>query len=670
MRISAILFLLLGVLAPLSAQTTSPQVGTPVVFGCATGGWVTFKTTIPEGQSFLGIRLLSPKGDRTLAACPPVRWLQEGVSWKPEADKAGDGFYNALAFTNDPKADGWPTIPFAPTSEANAVRSITFTSSALAPVTTATITLITSTTDPANTAGALDANAAGDTIESITIGETAYPINKSCMALAGYTAGADGRVMKYSAVPITLPIKPATRYTITIKSAPFAQRSATHMINGLFIPSTFKELLERERVENAGISIPKYERIEYVYNSGRRNITDPDMNDPEAATGKSLRMVAEKKTSGTIADAYIYPPYPGRYRFTFRLKIDDNHGETTVASLNPGFPGIRNPTVNIKASDFTEAGKYQDFTVEGIAPESVFGAYLVNFNAAPGRTLWWDSVKYALVEPYSDQRVIDEWYPSFTAGQTVTRGKGEEGLRTEVFAGSLYESTGIPAALTLLGKKAPRNPAAPGDMRFYQAPEPRKPGEWRESLFIDHGQVKDRVPGFPKTAEEFARLDLIILANVPGRAPLAPARLLLRDWVKTAGGGLFLTGGMTALGKGYLDGSALEALLPVELSGVNDVKPAKDGRLVVKDPALANLLGGATLSTRFYQAVKVKPDAHVLIETADGVPLLVEWSCGAGHVAVWTSLPLGGVPEGQTAWWKSDKWPALLAEVLQRIAGK
>ncbi len=53
-------------------------------------------------------------------------------------------------------------------------------------------------------------------------------------------------------------------------------------------------------------------------------------------------------------------------------------------------------------------------------------------------------------------------------------------------------------------------------------------------MFIDHGQVKDRAPGFPHTQQEFAALDLIILANVPGRALNAPERMLLHDWVKSA----------------------------------------------------------------------------------------------------------------------------------------
>ncbi len=90
---------------------------------------------------------------------------------------------------------------------------------------------------------------------------------------------------------------------------------------------------------------------------------------------------------------------------------------------------------------------------------------------------------------------------------------------------------------------------------------------------------------------------------------------------------------MTALGKDFLDGTVLEALLPVELSGADDIRQAKDGRLVARDEKLAALIGTAPLATKFYQQVKVKPGAEVLLATGDGDPLLICWPYGAGHVS-------------------------------------
>lgn len=418
-------------------------------------------------------------------------------------------------------------------------------------------------------------------------------------------------------------------------------------------------------------STPKYERTDHVSDSGRRNVTEVDTRDQEASSGKSLRMAPEKGVTAPVADAYCYPPYPGKYRFTWRLKIDDNLGDATVVVVTPSFPGVKNPSLAIKPCDFERPKAYQEFCVEGVVPENVFGVYATDFYCNANHSVWWDSTKYELIEYYDDQRVIEDFYPDFPGFQDLKRTTGGEKLRTHVAYGVHYEASGLREALTRLGRKAPQNPPLPSDIRFYKPPGERKTGEWRETAFIDHGQVQDRTPGFPDNPSDFANLDLIVLANVPGRAVKATRRLLLQEWVKTASGGLLMTGGMTAFGKGFMEGSVLEEMLPVETSGVNDTKIAKEGRLVVKnDKVLADLLGDAPLATKFYHQTTVKPGATVLIETRDGIPLLVMGAYGKGRVAVWTAMALGSVPEGQVAWWKSDQWPAVLAEVIRRIAGQ
>lgn len=653
----------------LFAAAAEPVVGTPVVFGSVKGGWVAFKSAIPDGQSFLGLRLLPPKGEKSLAPYPQARWIDAtSLRWAPEVDKTGDGFYCSLAFINDQTANGWPTVAFAATNTPNTERSISFATTDKAQAGTALIMLTTSLTEHTNDAGELDPNTSNDLITTIAVGEQLFTLNKPCVALRGYNTGATNEsTIKFSAVPITLPIIPSTRYTITLKSAPFAQKFAWHMINGLLLPTLAESKVTAAPIP--GISTPRYAKIDQVLN-GRGSITVQELNDKDGMGGKSLKLDAAKKTGGYAADSYSYPPYPGRYKFTFHLKIDTNTGDGVVATVSPVFPGVHNPTLPIKASDFHAAYTYQDFTVEGVVPEGTFGAYSVNFDPAPNHSLWWDYTKYELLEPYDDQRIIAEWYPEFTPPVNFTRVKGAETLRTHVIYGSAYESSGIREAMHLLGKQAPAVQPPPSDIRFYQPPGPRKVGEWRETMFIDHGQVKDRAPGFPHTQEEFAVLDLLIMANVPGRAPNAVERVLLHDWVKTAGGGMLLTGGMTALGKGFVDGTMIEAMLPVELTGVSDIRAAKDGRLVVNDAKLAAIIGATPLATKFYQQVKVKPGADVLLATADGAPLLVCWSYGAGHVAIWTGVPLGSIDAPQQAWWKAEVWPAVVAEVLNKIAGK
>lgn len=447
--------------------------------------------------------------------------------------------------------------------------------------------------------------------------------------------------------------------------------------------------------------------------SGRGNVSVTETHDKDTPDGQSLRLTHEKLNpekgdTACASDAYGYPPYPGRYRFTWRLKIDANTGDTTVASIVWEVYVVTNRGLAIKSSDFRQPNTYQEFTVEGVVPENVYGVYMTSFYSAARRTLWWDRVTYELVEPYDDARVIQLFYPDFKLPAQLKRTASRETLRALVTCGNYIEASGVREALQILGLRAPTNSPLPADMRLSKVPPTRQPGQWREIVFIDNGQVRDRTPGFPDTADgtaeldasikesldappqdgtessadllpssaghhpkdTFADLDLIILANVPARALRATSRVLLREWVRTAGGGLLLTGGWTALGKGRFEGTALEDIMPVELtSRTNDTRMARDGRLVFRDGAPAPATE-EPLATRYYQVVKVKPGARVLIETAEGAPLLVDWPCGAGRVAVWAGLPIGLAPAGQSTWWKSDQWPAIMTDIIKRTAGK
>jgi uncharacterized membrane protein len=397
-------------------------------------------------------------------------------------------------------------------------------------------------------------------------------------------------------------------------------------------------------------------------------------DDKDAQGGKALRMAPEKKQANVVSDYYFYPAYPGRYRFTWRLKIDDNTGDARVVDLHPQFPAwgdAKTPTLSLKPTDWKQAGVYQNFSVEGLVPEHDYGVLSTYFDPAPGRSVWWDTGTFTRLERFDDERIAKEFYPAFVLPETVTRKISADKLRTYVmYHPSSYETSGLRAALSSLGLQAPTPQQLPADMRSYQPPPARVVGQWREVAYIDHPQSRLPAPGFPDTSEALADLDLIVLSDASPRALTAPARLLLREWVRQGGGGVLLTGGMNAFGKGNSDGTVFEEMLPVELAGNNDLKIAKDGKLFFKDAALQQIAGDAVLGTKFYHALKAKPGARVLIESGEGAPLLVEWSYGKGHVAAWLGAALGSTPEGQTAWWKSDKWPSLLAEVLKRMAGQ
>lgn len=389
--------------------------------------------------------------------------------------------------------------------------------------------------------------------------------------------------------------------------------------------------------------------------------------DRDAADGEAIRMAPEKKTSSMVADAYWYPPFPGRYRVTWRLKIDDNRGTDTVCVLNPYFaetPGPY-PSLAVKPADFAAPGRYQEFVQEVTVPENRYGVYGVSFQAAPGRSVWWDWTRYTLLEAFDDARIAQLFYPKVPVADEIKRTPADEGLRVQVTAGTAFSSSGVGQALALLGLAPPvlqREFELPADMRFYRPPPPRVPGHWRETFVIDHGQVFDRLRGFPDSAAAFAGLDLIILANVPARSVDAPTRLRLQEWVRKAGGHLVLTGGMKAFGKGCVQGTVIEAMLPVRILRLNDTKAARDGAFRWRSRQIADSAGTARLETRFLHETQTLPEARVLIETADGDPLLVDWAYGAGRVTVWLGMPMGlAAGKDSEVWWKSAHWPAILA---------
>jgi uncharacterized membrane protein len=158
---------------------------------------------------------------------------------------------------------------------------------------------------------------------------------------------------------------------------------------------------------------------------------------------------------------------------------------------------------------------------------------------------------------------------------------------------------------------------------------------------------------FPSDADALGAYDVVILSDIGANSLLLhpetftssvphPHRLrALAEWVR-AGGGLLMIGGYLTFagieGKGRWHGTAVEDVLPVEISAVDDrveepsgVQPAVLARHPVLDgidepwPAL---LG--------YNRTVADLDAQVLV-TVGADPLLALGRAGAGRTAVFTS---------------------------------
>jgi uncharacterized membrane protein len=163
------------------------------------------------------------------------------------------------------------------------------------------------------------------------------------------------------------------------------------------------------------------------------------------------------------------------------------------------------------------------------------------------------------------------------------------------------------------------------------------------------------VPGtFPTTVEDLRRYDVVIISDC-GRnnltmypnmfvVPMGPDRVrVVADYV-LQGGSLIMAGGWLSFqgyqGKANYHGSAIEEVLPVEISTFDDRVETTDGAAVrVLDGAHPVLAGIGGVWPRFlgYQRVVAKEGADVLAVIGADDPLVAVWNVGKGRSMAFTS---------------------------------
>lgn len=173
-------------------------------------------------------------------------------------------------------------------------------------------------------------------------------------------------------------------------------------------------------------------------------------------------------------------------------------------------------------------------------------------------------------------------------------------------------------------------------------------------------QSPDSVSGtFPGTAEDLARYDLVILANVNGRSLRPEGRALLKRYVES-GGGVLMLGGYYAFGAEY-HGTELAEIAPVEFLDHRDLVSSPAGARIapVKDTAQPRVF--------WSHDVTPKPGTRVGL-TADGQPLLITGTFGKGRVAVFAGSVMGDPGPGLLPFWEWNQWPGVLAETMAWLA--
>jgi len=385
--------------------------------------------------------------------------------------------------------------------------------------------------------------------------------------------------------------------------------------------------------------------IELVYHprqteEGRGGAPRFVVKDPEGKNGTAQAAIPGKsRAGGVICTFYSYARPAGRYRTTWRAKVDDNAIEEVVlrVSTGGGGKGFDGGSLEVKGTDFGKAGVYQEFSCTAEKGE---GGFFTVTAVWPGK----GEVRIDKVAVVSEQL--------FTEKELIERQGGME----------------LPDRWILPHPSRPCIHIGKGLWwRFFGLDEaiPEMGGAVVNSSYHRSGQAGKGLRGFPGSWEQFMSHNLVVLANVDAPALGTRGRVLLEEHVRH-GGSLLVCGGPFAFQRGGYRHTALDRLLPCEMLGNNRVRA--EGGLVMRPAEGAEKILPADLSWEmaprvyYYHPAKPRPGATVLV-TAGDEPLLVVWQVGEGRVAALLATAEGDPPPDQLAFWDWGDMPRLVASV-------
>ncbi|HOS43192.1 MAG TPA: hypothetical protein PK794_05815, partial [Armatimonadota bacterium] len=164
----------------------------------------------------------------------------------------------------------------------------------------------------------------------------------------------------------------------------------------------------------------------------------------------------------------------------------------------------------------------------------------------------------------------------------------------------------------------------------------------------------------PKTHADLYQYDIIVLAGIGAEAWDVNGLGALADFVR-AGGRLVVLGGQATLGQGFFRGSPLEAVLPVAVRPARDIYQAPHPLALGEKP---NHPFPDTPVLKYFHAVHPRPEARATLWGGD-LPLVHDWTVGAGRARVFVGTPLGEGKPGESAFYLEwPGWPALLGKII------
>ncbi len=376
------------------------------------------------------------------------------------------------------------------------------------------------------------------------------------------------------------------------------------------------------------------------YFAKRKEVTVID--DPEATSGKALKL----GDKGFSSDDFGYgPSIPGigHYRLTLRLKATQPPPANGIiygfisSANNNATPGAKFARTDFKftAVDFQEVGKWVNLTLDC---DMTYPNYWGGFTGG------WPGL---VVDSFTITRLHSLDKAEFTSYITTRWPDNlgltpHDGVKVWYGAGLYYEYYHLQEALAKLGAQT----TVAKTWRF-------------------RGPAGFDVP-FPKTPEELAGYDLVILADAEARM-LTPVQQQWLDAFTLRGGHVLLLGGPYAFGcGGWQDSGLLADMYPVTLHA-HDLEFVGKAAPLPLTPVSALLKGrpGAPVVC-WLHAATAKPGA-VVHATAGGKPAIVTASYGKGQVGVVLIVPLGEVPAGATTFWNWSEWPSVMEALCRAL---
>ncbi|MBN1445093.1 MAG: hypothetical protein JW957_03175 [Candidatus Omnitrophica bacterium] len=191
---------------------------------------------------------------------------------------------------------------------------------------------------------------------------------------------------------------------------------------------------------------------------------------------------------------------------------------------------------------------------------------------------------------------------------------------------------------------------------------------WAESILSEIPVNKFRMGRLPgRTTLDKSRA--IVFVDLPLGPDCVPDYFVkrLEEWVKN-GGVLITLGGPFSYGKGQYKGTLLEAILPVNISGLWEVKRASSPLIIRPEKGFEKLseqISKDNPAVYYYHDLTMKDGAEVLVNSGQNIPLWVYRDYGKGRVVSFTGTAMGKT-YGKTVLiseWK--EWGEFLREVVQ-----